>query len=53
MPVVIDDVSAQVVDQPEPERERSVPPGRQPPDMTRIQAELRREAERIRRLWCD
>jgi hypothetical protein len=53
MPTVIDEVTAQVVEPPTPQSERPEPRGRQAPDMPRIQAELRREAERIQRLWCD
>ncbi len=53
MPTVIDEVTAQVVEPPVPEPERREPQRRQPPDMPRIQAELRRAAERMQRLWCD
>jgi hypothetical protein len=53
MPTVIDNVAAEVVEAPEPEPQRTEPRHRQAPDMPRIQAELRREAERIHRLWCD
>jgi hypothetical protein len=51
MPIVIDEVTAQVIEPTTPER-REVR-GRQAPDMPRIQAEFRREAERIQRLWSD
>ena len=53
MPTVIDEVNAQVIEPPGPEPERPEGRGRQAPDMARIQAELRREAERGQRLWCD
>ena len=53
MATVIDEVTAQVIEPPAPQPERAEARGRQAPDMARIQAELRREAERLRRLWCD
>jgi len=53
MPTVIDEVTAQVIEPPAPRPEPAEPHSRQPPDMPRIQTELRREAERVERLWCD
>ena len=53
MATVIDEVTAQVVEPAPPEPERPETRGRQAPDIPRIQSELRREAERSRRLWCD
>lgn len=53
MPTIIDEVSAQVGEPPAPQPERQETRGRQTPDMPRIQAELRREVERVERLWCD
>jgi hypothetical protein len=51
MPVIINEVSAEIS---EPPAAPSAPPQRRPPpDMLRISAELRREAEREQRLWCD
>ena len=53
MPTVIDEVTAQVLEPSAPQPERPQARERQPPDMLRIQTELRREAERVQRLWCD
>ena len=53
MPTVIDEVTAQVMEAPMPEPERRDAAARSAPDLPRIQAELRREAERGQRLWCD
>jgi len=52
MPTVIEEVTAQVIEPSAPQPERQETRG-QAPDMPRIQAELRREAEREQRLWCD
>ncbi len=53
MPTVIQDVTAEVIEPSAPKPEGPESRGRQAPDMPRIQAELRREAERVQRLWCD
>lgn len=53
MPVTIGEVTAEVQEEPAPAREPSEPQRRPPPDMPRILAELRREADRRLRLWCD
>ena len=53
MPTVIEEVTAQVIEPSTAQPERREARGRQVPDMPRIQAELRREAERVERLWCD
>ena len=53
MPTVIEEVTAQVLEPPVPAPEPSQGRGRQAPDMARIQAELKRESERLQRLWCD
>jgi hypothetical protein len=51
MAVIIDEVNAQTT---EPPAAAAAPSQRRPPpDMLRIIAELRREAEREQRLWCD
>jgi len=53
MATVIEEVTAQVIEPPAPRPEPPETRGRQAPDMPRIQAELKREAERLQRLWCD
>lgn len=53
MPTIIDEVSAQVVEPAASEPRAPEPPRRPPPDLPRIIAELRRENERLQRLWCD
>jgi hypothetical protein len=53
MPTVIEEVTAQVLEPPAPRPDETPARGRQAPDMVRIQTELRRETERVQRLWCD
>ena len=53
MSTVIEEVTAQVLEPSVPQPERPEARGRQVPDMPRIRAELKREAERVQRLWCD
>lgn len=51
MPVTIGETTVEVQEPPPPAAAESS--RRQPPDMARIQAELKREAERRLRQWCD
>jgi len=53
MAITIGEVTAEVQEEPPPAREAATPQRRAPPDMPRILAELRREADRALRLWCD
>lgn len=53
MSVVVDEISAEVVEQPAADAQAPERPRRPPPDMARIRAALRRDAERLQRLWAD
>jgi hypothetical protein len=53
MSTVIEEVTAQVSEPPAPHPDPPEAPRRPAPDIPRIQAELRRETERVQRLWCD
>ncbi len=52
MPVTIGETTVEV-QEPPPPAAAAESARRQPPDMARIQAELKREAERRLRQWCD
>ncbi len=52
MPVTIGETTVEV-QEPPPPAAAAESSRRQPPDMARIQAELKREAERRLRQWCD